>query len=487
MGSPPLRAGAASVNVDPPFGVDLVGYLKRWRPADSWGQPLEVNVLVAELGGRWLALVALDAPSVVDAYARRMRERIAAVLGCAVDEVLINASHTHCAPPLPGHLKTGGSTALTRPEEDRYAEFLIDRAVNAATMALRDLAPARVGHGADTFERGVNRRQRTPDGDTIIGWNPVAARDTEVSVIRVDALDGRHIATAVVYACHPCVLGPEITASSSDFVGSLRESVRATTGGVCLFLQGAAGNIFPLEAVHETQGAEAVFGAALARAALRAFDRAEPTLFQPVQTPFRSAAKAAVWRLEPAAEQRPATLRSLSAPVRLPLQPVPSAERMRELGDELESTLRGLRAAGPRDDWNAVWLHVEWARRMAERLAAGPHPGVVDTRVHAGVLGEVLLIALPCEPFCEIGLEIKSAFPGPTVVLGYTNDMVGYIPTAEEFPLGGYEPHFANRHFDQPAPYDPGVAAVLTAAAVEAGRAVLRQAAADSTEGSSDA
>ncbi|MBN6054912.1 hypothetical protein JYK22_23450, partial [Nonomuraea sp. RK-328] len=470
----PARAGAARVNVDPPTGLDLVGYLRRWQPSSGNGQPLEINVLVTEHAGERTAVVSLDAPSVVSSYALRMRAAVARAIGCHPTAVMVNASHTHSAPPLPGHLKTGGSTCLLRPEEERYAEALIDHAAATAAQAAAALRPCRIGYGVDSFDGGVNRRQRTADGGTIMGWNPEGPRDPEVSVIRVDAVEGDPIATVVVYACHPTVLGPDILTSSSDFVGPLRQTVRQMLGGVCLFLQGTAGNIFPLQAVYDEVGAEVEFGRQLGRSALRAWDRADPVIREPVQTPYRSSVDVALWRLTPARRQHPVATTVVERPVELPLQDLVTAAEMRQLGDGLRAELNSLRKAGaPRERWNPVWLHIAWADRMEARIAAGETTTTVRSSVYARLLGHVLIIALPCEPFCEIGLELKQTFDVPTVVLGYTNDMVGYVATAEEYPLGGYEPWIAPRHFDQPCPFDPSIARVLTDAAIEAGREAL--------------
>ena len=55
-------------------------------------------------------------------------------------------------------------------------------------------------------------------------------------------------------------------------------------------------------------------------------------------------------------------------------------------------------------------------------------------------IGDVALVALPGEPFVELGLEIKRRSPAPhTFVVGYANDWVGYLPTQVAWEQGGYE------------------------------------------------
>eukprot|EP01052_Picozoa_sp_SAG31_P005865 SAG31_NODE_264_length_18835_cov_7.543553_16_plen_147_part_00 len=96
---------------------------------------------------------------------------------------------------------------------------------------------------------GVNRRQQLPDGRTIIGINPAGVIDRAVDVIRLDDLEGKTLCTIISTACHPIVLGPSTTQLSSDYVGPARDIVEAHTGAICLFLQGAGGNIMPATGV----------------------------------------------------------------------------------------------------------------------------------------------------------------------------------------------------------------------------------------------
>jgi neutral ceramidase len=55
-------------------------------------------------------------------------------------------------------------------------------------------------------------------------------------------------------------------------------------------------------------------------------------------------------------------------------------------------------------------------------------------------LGDVALVALPGEPFVELGLEIieRSAAPS-TFIVGYANDWIGYLTTELAWQQGGYE------------------------------------------------
>ena len=64
----------------------------------------------------------------------------------------------------------------------------------------------------------------------------------------------------------------------------------------------------------------------------------------------------------------------------------------------------------------------------------------VETELHGIRLGDVALVGFAGEPFSELGVQVKARSPFPhTLFSGYTNDYLGYLPTAEAYPDRGYE------------------------------------------------
>jgi len=61
-------------------------------------------------------------------------------------------------------------------------------------------------------------------------------------------------------------------------------------------------------------------------------------------------------------------------------------------------------------------------------------------RLHGIRLGDAMLVAMSAEVFVEYALFGREASPAQaTLVLGYSNGNVGYLPTAAAYPEGGYE------------------------------------------------
>ena len=71
-------------------------------------------------------------------------------------------------------------------------------------------------------------------------------------------------------------------------------------------------------------------------------------------------------------------------------------------------------------------------------------------------------MAAPGEVFTEIGARIRSLSPFPTTLFaGYSQGILGYMATADEYPYGGYEPSVAQRGYAHPAPFDPAIERIL--------------------------
>jgi hypothetical protein len=99
-----------------------------------------------------------------------------------------------------------------------------------------------------------------------------------------------------------------------------------------------------------------------------------------------------------------------------------------------------------------------WARRAMERLGRGEHPPHERSRMTAMHIGPLGIVTIPGEPVQEIGHAIERNLADLPEVhdlwpIGYTNDMVGYLCTAEHHAQGGYEPS-AYVWFGRPAAFE---------------------------------
>lgn len=73
-------------------------------------------------------------------------------------------------------------------------------------------------------------------------------------------------------------------------------------------------------------------------------------------------------------------------------------------------------------------------------------------KLQAVRIGDTAVCGIPFEAFVEMGLEIKKRSPfAHTIVVGLANGRHGYLPTAEQHELGGYETWLGTNHVQEDA------------------------------------
>src|SRR5260221_6494243 len=99
MGDGDFRAGAAGVSIEPPLRLPMLGYVRRFEPANAYGAPLEVTALVLERGSTRVALVGVDTTFIPAPEVDEVRARAAEAAGAEPAGGLPNPDHTHNPPP----------------------------------------------------------------------------------------------------------------------------------------------------------------------------------------------------------------------------------------------------------------------------------------------------------------------------------------------------------------------------------------------------
>ncbi|MCC6509873.1 MAG: neutral/alkaline non-lysosomal ceramidase N-terminal domain-containing protein [Pirellulaceae bacterium] len=229
-----MQVGFAKVDITPTQPTPMWGYGAR-HAALSTGvrDPLLAKAVVFEAGRKKLAMVGVDlGRSPTDAMMTRIR---AAVLDKAgVQWLLISGSHTHHGPVIelldePGKGRGAFDAAVA------YAQKLEQKIIDVIVAAAADLKPATIGWGSKPV--GLNRNRHSK-----LEPKPV---DNELSVIRLDDLQGRTIALVVHYAAHATLLDAADLRFSADWPGQMTSAVEQQLGTNCVFMQGAAGDLSP--------------------------------------------------------------------------------------------------------------------------------------------------------------------------------------------------------------------------------------------------
>ena len=433
-----VHAGAAKADITPYAGAFLAGFGGRDHGSQGVHDGLFARAVVLRAGDDTAAIVSCDLIGLTAASVAAIRAMVERDTGVPGDRVLVACTHTHSGPTM---------GCLRHPGLDLELVHVTERAIaGAVVQAWRSLGEAALGSGLGRVAIGINRRERRPDGSTRIGQSPEGPVDPTVAVLRLDGADGRPAAILVSHACHPVVLGGGNYLVSADYPGQMAAFLeRACPGAVCGFLQGTCGDINPVPVGGTFEDARrlgTILGAEALKVAAGIATRADVSLAVARRT------------------------------VQAPLAPLPPAEELRALAATRSEALDAQVASGalPRQRADADY-QVAWARAaLAEH--GKPRPQTARAlELLAMRLGELLLIGTPGETFVELGAAVRAASPLPhTVVVGYANGNVGYLPTARAFAEGGYEVETAHKFYRGTYGFAPGVEHAVTSAAIELAR-----------------
>ncbi len=435
-----LYAGAGRTSISPPLGIKTVGFSSREGVVEGIESELTATSVVFAAGGKKMAIVALDLAIAPVAMVADWRQRVAQAIGTTPAHVMINLSHTHSGPPLPGFPPEFAFQAeLIR----GYYDTLVPRIVESAVQANASLRPARLAHGEGTSQIGINRREMGSDGYIFLGEDPNKPIDPRVGVVRVDDLDGKPIATLFSYGCHTVVVGPNSRVASPDFPGASREVIEKALGGLSLYLQGGGGDIMPVggmgweedcrdskDRVGMALAGEVVKVAAGLRTNVHPGERTWlPSLLGPGMT-------LTPWI--PVEDHAAEHFDAVSETIKLDLIPFPTPGEAQRIRAERQHDLEEAQASGQERRVTIGGRFVAWADRLVEAVSQN-EPQTTDFEVQALRINDVSFVALSAEVFSQTTVELRERSPfAHTMALGYSNGVVSYLPRAEDYPTGGW-------------------------------------------------
>jgi hypothetical protein len=434
-----LYAGVARRIVNPMLGIRRIGPRIYGDPIQAIASDLTAAVCVLSNHETTIAILALDLCEMIPSVSTAIRVAVGDAIGVPVSHVLLNMSHNHSAPALPGY---SPDTPEQQGLKERYCRDLTQSLVDAAVEAHRGMKPARIGAGWGESDIGVYRRETGPDGRDILGEVPEHPIDRSVGVIRVDDLDGGPIAILFSFGCHAVVVGPRSMVAATDYPGPARKVVEASLGGIAMFLQACGGNVNPRVGIgYEIDGRdnERRVGAILGSEALKVAADLRTNMLPGPRTTFGSVPSIMVRTWE-AVEGPTCTFLGASEEVveldYIALPPLEEAVRIQENWSRIltEKLARGAQ------DWEirVARMYAEWSQRLVAASTEGR--AIHNVIIQAVRINEIAIAGLSMEAFFETGLAVKRRSPvAHTQVLGYTNGSTGYLPRKEDYPPAGWK------------------------------------------------
>jgi neutral ceramidase len=267
-----LLAGTAKVNITPPVGIHHYGFLGRPKPynppmnligAGRWDienvgvhDSIYARVLALSDGKTEFTIVSLDLIAFFP-------EKVRTLLPASLQNVLFCSTHNHAGPAVVNFIPP--VTAYRTPYLDKI-EADIARAIIAAHAKMK---PAAIHAGKGTVNLSYNKLGGGKGlylcGSTNPDRIPFEPVDKEVGVIHIDDANGRPVAVLVNYASHPVVYWPG-NLVTGEYPGHCARSVETALGNnaVCLFVNGACGDVDPFDSCLPSVEAPVRVGRSLA-------------------------------------------------------------------------------------------------------------------------------------------------------------------------------------------------------------------------------
>lgn len=441
-----IEAALARGDITPKPGIRLTGYAVRIGESCAVDEPLLLTVLaLRDTEGRTALVIGIDLCIVDVPNATELREACAVAAGTTADYVLVNINHTHSAPAI------GVYTDCYPPEQrELHREYwanLLSVAKTTSRDAAAALRPARFSFGWGECRGNINRRQKSDDGNIVLGENPGGACDSSVGVIRFDHPDGSPLAVVFRYSCHPVTLGPRTNRISPDYPGPARRLVESVLGCPGLFLQGCAGNINPATGIGQDDETSPLvlddktrlgqrLGAAVVEVAQSintARRRKEPVFVESVGRYW-------LYEYTDITEAEPAFIKVRTETSTLPLTPFPAIAEIQAERESWAQKLRDAQDAG-KTTWETGPLlrFLHWADLRLTAARTGPNPAVISFPLQDLRVGPIRFCAIPFEAMTESGLALQETHGPGMFALGFSNGIVSYLPTAEISREGGME------------------------------------------------
>jgi hypothetical protein len=407
------------------------------RTAQTIHDDLMARALVLDNGETRIALVVLDLIAARKEWLSEIKHQVHSFTGIPLAHILISCTHTHSA-------VTPVAVFQSNVEKD-FLKWAGPRVADAVRVAVQRLQPARIGWALGSEDRVVfNRRYFMKPGTKLpspfegvedkVKMNPGVENpaivkpagpiDPDVTVLAVQKAerpDGQPLALYASYALH-YVGGMPGGDVSADYFAAVADRLYELTGGprrdfkqpfVAMLANACFGDINNIDVRKRHK---------------------QPYDYHQMFSVAEIVAKAIheAWRTIRYADWVPLAVKetSLDLVVRKPtVQEVQHAKEL--LTKAPQGPLRTLEDIYARETIQLT----DWPERF-------------KTPVQVFRIGDLGLCALPGEPFCQTGLDIKAKSPfKPTMMVGMANDYAGYLPTEEQHALGGYETWRAKSSF----------------------------------------
>jgi hypothetical protein len=395
----------------------MAGYAARTRPAEGKLHDLWAKALALEDSkGRRAVLVTLDLCGIDRQLSGEIRKALAEKQKLDRSQIVLCVSHTHSGPVVERNLAPMYFLdAEHRKHVADYTTRLREQVIDIVDKAFDGLKPAVLHFGRGTATFAVNRRNNTEAEvpDLRAAGQLRGPFDHDVPVLAIKTEEGEPLAILFSYACHATVL--DGYQWSGDYPGDAQIELEKRHPGVAaMYVAGCGADQNPvprrkveLSGIYGQQLAAAVDE--VLRGPLKKIDGPLTMSYREIDLPFETL---------PTREQ---------------------IERDRESQDKYVASR---------------------AKMLLEKIDAGqPLSKTYPYPIQAWRFGDELQVVwLGGEVVVDYALRLKDELaPRQGWIVGYANDVMGYIPSRRVLQEGGYEGRDAMVYYGQPTAWSDEV------------------------------
>jgi len=405
-----IRIGIAQTDITPTQPVWLTGYGHRDHKSEGVYQALQAGAIALTSAADEVLILTADLIGYGLAFSAAAKMHIAAATGLLPHQIVLTATHTHCAPFFYPWIMPGAV-------EKDYAAALFQQLVHLALAARNNQVEGKISFSRGTSTFGINRRLPDGKGGIIFAPNPDGPMDRALDTLWFADRENRPLGSLSIFGCHPTSLGDYLI--GGDYPGFLCRALSTATDAPALFATGCAGNVRPWFNKGDLSG--------FARPSIAKLEDAS-----------RAIAGEILQSGEHAIKVETAAMRIATTFHQLPYTDLPTTAQL---------------AAKAAHDSHP--LQRQWAQTMLPLAQAGSLPGSCPQEIQLLQFNpELSAVFLGGEILTEIGLHIKEALqPSTTITAAYSNGLIGYVPAKETYDLGGYEVDGSHFYFLRPAPF----------------------------------
>lgn len=422
-----MKYGVSTRCITPKWPVYMAGYAIRKTRCEGIHDDLYAKTVLLNDGEKSVLLISCDVISLRRNWTDMIKEEIQKKHGFERDAILIQTTHTHSSVEI-----ANVSDEADLSPEQRYANFLKEKIMESVEEAIQYQNEGAVEYGSASTHVGINRRRKTADG-IILGYNPGGPIDRKLSVMQIKDEQGQPRVILFNVACHATVLRGSNMLISADHPGvACREIEERNPGCTAIFMQGACGDIDPRVCDYGGERFKS------------------DTDFDDVEIAGRTLAHDVNYISRHMETMPELKIKSALEDISLPydIKDKPYLEKLAMKYDD-------------NNPWHTGWSGKvkKIIEKLEEETYETGHPFYVQS---IELAPGFRIVSLEGEMFCEIGLKIKEQFPGDfTMIAGYANGCIGYVPTGAAIAEGGYEVADVFVYGGRPGPFSSEAEVVI--------------------------